>query len=381
MTDQRADTIPYSPRIASEQTGSLPAMMKQVVLRSYARGNPQPADFSVETVPLPQPGPSEVLLQTLWLSLDPLIRFAIDEVRLTGATHLKPGDVMYGGTVSRIIASNHPDYAVGETVEGRTGWREYAAVDPIKADPVKGPLRKIDPAAAPISTALGALGMPGQTAHACMIGIGRVRAGETVLISAAAGAVGTIAGQIGKILGARVIGTAGGPGKCAAVTALGFDACVDYKSNDFAAQLKLACPEGVNVYVDNVGGEVMLTVLPLLEYGARMPVCGYIAYYGLGMEGPGPDRLPGFMRTIMSKGLEVRGFGGSMVGGQAALDDLARWIQEGQIRYPETVVEGLEAAPPAFAGIFSGNANIGKLLVRVAPEAPENSGWGDETVE
>jgi NADPH-dependent curcumin reductase len=193
-----------------------------------------------------------------------------------------------------------------------------------------------------------------------------VQAGETVVISAAAGAVGTIAGQIGKLLGARVVGIAGGADKCAAVTGLGFDACVDYKAGDFREQLKAACPGGVDVYVDNVGGAVMLAVLPLLKYGARMPVCGYIAYYGMGMEGPGPDRLPGFMRTIMAKGLEVRGFGGAMVGGQRALDDLAQWLREGRIRSPETVVEGLENAPAAFAGIFSGNANVGKLLVKVA---------------
>jgi len=307
-----------------------------------------------------------VLLRTLWLSLDPLIRLAIDEVRLTGATHLKPGDVMYGGTVSEVIASHHPGYAVGDIVEGRTGWREYAALDPLKADPVKGALRKVDPALAPVSTSLGVLGMPGQTANACIVGIGRVQAGETVVISAAAGVVGTIAGQIGKLLAARVVGIAGGADKWAAVRDLGFDACVDYKAADFREQLKAACPEGVHVYVDNVGGEVMLAVLPLLRYGARMPVCGYIAYYGVGMEGPGPDRLPGFMRTIMSKGLEIRGFGGSLVGGQQALEDLARWLREGKLRSPETVVEGLENAPAAFAGIFAGNANVGKLLVKVA---------------
>lgn len=354
--------------VARSQSGKTPAgQMRQVVLKSYARGNPRADDFAVETAPIPTPGEGEVLLRTLWLSLDPLIRFAIDEVRLTGATHLKPGDVMYGGTVSEVVASNHPDYTSGDIVEGRTGWREYAALDPIKADPVKGPLRRIDPALAPVSTALGVLGMPGQTAHACMIGIGRVQAGETVVISAAAGAVGTIAGQIGKILGARVVGIAGGRDKCAAVVELGFDACVDYKASDFRDQLKAACPDGIHVYVDNVGGEVMLAVLPLLKYGARMPVCGYIAYYGIGLEGPGPDRLPGFMRTIMSKGLEIRGFGGSMVGGQTAIEDLARWLGEGRLQAPEAVVDGLENAPEAFAGIFSGNGNVGKLLVRIAP--------------
>jgi NADPH-dependent curcumin reductase CurA len=228
------------------------------------------------------------------------------------------------------------------------------------------PLRKLDAAIAPASTALGALGMPGRTAHAAMITIGRVQAGETVVISAAAGAVGSTAGQIGRILGARVVGIAGGPEKCRGLVELGFDACVDYRADDFAASLAAACPGGIHVYVESVGGEVTRTVLPLLKYGARMPVCGYIAYYGVGMEGPGPDRLPGFMRMIMSRGLEVRGFASAMIPGNAALDELARWVREGKLRCPESVVQGLAAAPAAFAGVFRGNPHIGKLLVKVA---------------
>lgn len=339
--------------------------MKQVVLASYASGNPKPSDFRVEDAPIPQPGEDEVLLRTLWLGLDPLIRFAIDEKRLSGVTQVRPGEVMYGPTVSAVVASNHPGYAVGDLVEDRTGWREYAVVAPDKAD-WRGPPRKLDPALAPVSTALGALGMPGKTAHACVIGIGRVAAGETVVISAAAGAVGSLAGQIARIRGARVVGIAGGPDKCRGLLDLGFDAAADYKAPDFAEQLAKALPEGADVFIDNVGGDVMLAVLPHLKRGARMPVCGFIAYYGMGMEGPGPDKLPGFFRTIMSKGLEIKGFGGFLVGGQQALDDIAGWIAEGRIRCPESVVEGLEAAPEAFAGVFSGNSHLGKLLVKVS---------------
>lgn len=342
-------------------------MMRQVVLASHAKGNPAEANFRVEEVPVPVPGAGEVLVKNLWLSLDPLIRFAMDEVRITGAAHLSIGDVMYGGAVSQIVASNHPDYAVGNYVEGRTGWREYAALDPLKTDPVRGALRKLDPALAPLETALGVLGMPGQTAHACMIGIGRVAAGETVVISAAGGAVGTIAGQIGKLKVARVVGIAGGPAKCAAVRALGFDACVDYQAADFAEQLKAAVPGGIDVYVDNVGGDVTLAVMPLLKYRARMPVCGFIAYYGLGMEGPGPDHLPGFFRMIMSKGLELRGFGGQFIAGDAAIAELAGWQAEGRITYPVTVVDGLDKAAAAFCESFTtGNSHIGKVLVRIA---------------
>jgi NADPH-dependent curcumin reductase CurA len=335
--------------------------MRQIVLRSHPVGLPASTDFAVEQVAIPNPGAGEVLLRTVWLSLDPMVRFALDPKPLTGPNRVQIGEPVYGGTVSQVVRSNISDLSAGEYVEGRTGWREYAAVDPKKV-----PLRKIDPAMGPLSTALGVLGMPGQTAHACMVGIGRVAAGETVVISAAAGAVGSLAGQIGKILGARVVGIAGGDDKCAAVRELGFDDCIDYKAPDYPDRLAAACSQGIDVYVENVGGAVTAAVLPLLKYRARMPVCGFIAYYGIGLEGPGPDRLPGFMRTIMSKGLEVRGFGGAMVGGKAALEQLGAWLSAGRIRHPETIVEGLESAPAAFAGIFAGNRNIGKLLIRVA---------------
>jgi NADPH-dependent curcumin reductase CurA len=338
--------------------------MKQVVLRTRPAGNPRPQDFALESVAVPAAGPGELLLETLWLSLDPLIRFTLDEKPLTGPNHVRIGEPIYGGTVSRVVQSNDPRFVVGDFVEGRTGWREYAVVDAAKL-----PLRKVDPTAAPLSTALGVLGMPGQTAHACMIEIGRVQTGETAVISAAGGAVGTIAGQIGKMLGARVVGIAGGPGKCAAVEAIGFDACVDYKAPDFVERLAAACPNRINLYVDNVGGHVTQTVMPLLAHRARMPVCGFISYYGVGMEGPGPDRLPGFLRLVMSRMLEVRGFGGALTGGQAALDDLTHWLHNGAIRNVETVVDGLENAPAAFAATFEGgNDHLGKVIVRVRDE-------------
>jgi NADPH-dependent curcumin reductase len=337
--------------------------MKQVVLRAHPQGQPRAEDFVVETVDVPHPGPNQVLLKTLWLALDPLIRFALDETPMTGPHRVRLGEPVYGGTVSQVVSTNHPHFSIGEFVEGRTGWREYATVDPTTT-----PLRKLDPTLAPLSTALGVVGMPGQTAHACMINIGRVAAGETVVISAAGGAVGSTAGQIGKILGAKVIGIAGGATKCRAVEALGFDACVDYRAPDFSSRLAAACEGGVDVYVENVGGLVTEAVLPLFKYRARMPVCGFIAYYGIGKEGPGPDRLPGFMRTVMSKGLEVRGFGGAMTAGPEALKQLATWVNEGRLRHPETIVDGIESAPQAFAGVFGANDYVGKLLVRVSQQ-------------
>lgn len=338
--------------------------MKQVVLASHPRGHPQPSDFRLEHAPIPQPGAREILLRTLWLALDPLIRFALDETPISGTTHVKPGEVLYGPTVSQVVASRHPDYAPGDIVEGRTGWREYAVVAPDAAD-YRGPPRKIDPALAPVQTALGALGMPGQTAYAGMIEIGRVQPGETVAISAAAGAVGSVAGQIGTLMGARVVGIAGGPEKCRALLELGFDAAADYKAPDFAERLAAACPDGIDLYFDNTGGDVTLEVMRQLKRGGRMAVCGFIAYYGTGMEGPGPDRLPGFFRLINAKQLEIRGFAGMMASPEA-LPRIAQWYSEGRIVAPEALVEGLEAAPEAFARVFSGNSFVGKLLVKVS---------------
>jgi NADPH-dependent curcumin reductase CurA len=343
--------------------------MIQVVLRSYPEGAPATDDFEVQTTTIPTAGEDEVLLRTLWLAVDPLIRFALDEKLLTGISKVALGDVVYGPTVSEVTVSNSPEFAVGDIVEGRTGWREYAAVKPKTS-----PLRKLDRSIAPVSTALGVLGMPGQTAYAAMITVGRVKAGETVVISAAAGAVGSTAGQIGKILGAHVVGIAGGPEKCAALRQLGFDACVDYKAPDFAKKLAEACPNGVHVYIENVGGMVTRTVLPLMKYGARMPVVGYIAYYGVGMEGPGPDQLPGFMRMIMSKGMEVRGFAGVLLGSDAALGNLFAWVRDGRLRCAEAVVEGLAAAPAAFSSVFRGNPYVGKLLVKVAEPSTGRAG-------
>ncbi len=341
--------------------------MKQVVLAAYARGNPKASDFRIENVAVPVPGDREILLRVLYIAVDPLIRFSLDETTLTGATRMALNTVMVGPTVAQVAASNHPDYTAGDFVEGRTGWSEYAIVAPDKSD-YRGPPRKIDASLAPVSTALGALGGPGQTAYEGVVNTGRLKAGETMVISAAAGAVGSIAGQIGKVLGARVVGIAGGAEKVRGLLDLGFDAAVDYKAPDFAEQLKAALPEGADVYFENVGGAVTLAVMPLLKRGARMPVCGYIAYYGVGMEGPGPDHLPGFYRHIMNKGLEIKSFAG-MLAGQKGLQDIAAWIKEGKIRFAESIVEGIDAAPEAFASVFSGHAHVGKLLIKVGDPA------------
>ncbi|MET1757012.1 NADP-dependent oxidoreductase [Novosphingobium sp. RD2P27] len=340
--------------------------MKQVVLASYAKGHPKASDFRIEDVPVPVVGEGELLLKTIYIAVDPLIRFSLDETVLSGTARMELGAPLIGPTVSQVVASNHAGYAAGDFVEGRTGWAEYTVVAPDKSD-YRGPPRKLDPALAPVSTALGALGGPGQTAYEGVVNVGRLKAGETIVISAAAGAVGSMAGQIAKELGARAVGIAGGAAKCQGLLDLGFDAVADYKAPDFADQLKAALPEGAEVYFENVGGEVTLQVLPLLKRGARMPMCGFIAYYGVGMEGPGPDHLPGFYRQIMAKGLEIKGFAG-IFAGQKGLDDIAGWMKEGKITFAESFVDGIEAAPEAFASVFSGHSHLGKLLVRVAAE-------------
>ena len=216
-----------------------------------------------------------------------------------------------------------------------------------------------------MQTALGALGMPGQTAHVGMIATGRVKAGDTGGDLRRGGCGRQPCRADRQMFGARVVGIAGGADKCAALLDLGFDAVADYKAQDFALQLRAAAPGGIDLYFDNVGGELSITVMQQMNRGARMAVCGFIAYHGVGMEGPGPDLLPGFYRLINSKALEIKGFA-SMGAGQQPIDDLAKWMREGRITFPEAVVEGIEAAPAAFASVFAGNSFVGKLLVKVS---------------
>jgi NADPH-dependent curcumin reductase CurA len=271
------------------------------------------------------------------------------------------GEVMEGGAVSEVVASNLSGFAAGDIVVGRTGWQTFALSDG------KG-LQKVDPRLAPIQTALGVLGMPGMTAYCGLLEIGKPAAGETVVVAAASGAVGSVVGQIAKIKGARAVGIAGGPEKCCyVVEELGFDACVDHRASDLPARLAAACPKGIDVYFENVGGAVFEEVFPLLNPFARIPVCGLIAHYNATSASPGPILLPHMMRAILTKRLTIRGF---IVFDFAAQEadfrrDVAHWIGEGRIKWREDVVEGLDQAPRAFIGMLRGE-NFGKLLVRVA---------------
>ncbi|MES5048179.1 NADP-dependent oxidoreductase [Rhizobium nepotum] len=336
---------------------------RRILLASRPDGAPSPENFRIETVPLPEPSEGEVLLRILYLSLDPYMRGRMSAAK-SYAKPVEIGQVMEGGTVAEVIRSRHPGFSEGDIVLSHSGWQSYAVSDGSN-------LRKLDPSQAPITTALGVLGMPGFTAYSGLLTIGQPKPGETVVVAAASGAVGSVVGQIAKIKGARAVGIAGGSDKCAFVRdQLGFDAVVDHRAPDFAAQLAAACPKGVDVYFENVGGKVWDAVFPLLNNFARIPVCGLIAQYNHGAdEFPGPDRLPVLMRTILSKSLLIRGFIQREFVDQRQdfYRDVSQWLASGSLRYREDVVDGLDSAPVAFAGLLEGR-NFGKLIVRVATE-------------
>lgn len=331
----------------------------RIVLAARPQGRPKPGDFRIESVAIAEPGEGELLLQILYLSLDPYMRGRMNAAR----SYAKPVEidgVMEGGTVARVVRSRHAGFAEGDIVLSHSGWQGFALSDGVG-------LRKLDPAVAPITTALGVLGMPGFTAYAGLLTIGQPKAGETVVVAAASGAVGSAVGQIARIKGARAVGIAGGADKCAFVRQeLGFDAVVDHRADDFAEQLKAACPDGIDVYFENVGGPVWDAVFPLLNEFARVPVCGLIAQYNT-IAASGTDRLPTLMQQVLHRSLTIRGFIQREFVDQrpAFYREMAGWIASGQVRYREDIADGLVNAPRAFLGLLDGK-NFGKLIVRVA---------------
>jgi len=334
---------------------------KRIVLASRPVGEPKPSDFRIEEYPVPAPGDGQLLLRTIWLSLDPYMRGRMSDAA-SYAAPVQIGEVMEGGTVSEVIASNNAAFKKGDVVLSRAGWQTHALSDG------RG-LTKIDPQIAPISTAVGVLGMPGMTAYTGLLEIGRPQPGETVVVAAASGAVGSAVGQIAKIKGARAIGIAGGKEKCDYVKSeLGFDECLDHRDPDLAARLKDACPKGIDVYFENVGGAVFDAVFPLLNNFARVPVCGLIAHYN-DTETKPPKWASSLMRATLTRRLTFRGFIVTDFAGRQAdfLRDMAQWVREGKVKYKEFVTEGLDRAPGAFMGLLKG-ANFGKQLVRVAPD-------------
>jgi NADPH-dependent curcumin reductase CurA len=334
---------------------------KRIALASRPIGEPKPSDFRVEEYTVPAPGEGEVLLRTIWLSLDPYMRGRMSDAA-SYAAPVQIGEVMEGGTVSEVIASNNAAFKKGDIVLSRAGWQTHALSDG------RG-LSKIDPQLAPISTAVGVLGMPGMTAYTGLLEIGKPQPGETVVVAAGSGAVGSAVGQIAKIMGARAIGIAGGKEKCDYVkNELGFDNCLDHRDPDLGARLKDVCPNGIDVYFENVGGAVFDAVFPLLNNFARVPVCGLIAHYN-DAEAKPPKWAPRFMFAILTKRLTFRGFIVSDFAARHAdfLRDMSQWVREGKVKYKEFVTEGLDRAPGAFIGLLKG-ANFGKQLVRVGPD-------------
>jgi NADPH-dependent curcumin reductase len=334
---------------------------RRIVLAARPHGAPTPRDFRVDTAPIPTPGEGQVLLRTLFLSLDPYMREVMNEIAPHYAKSVPLGAPMVGGTVNRVIASNHPKFRVGDVVLGNAGWQDYAVSDGRDLTPL-GEM-------AQPSLALGGLGMPAFTAYVGLFDIGQPKPGETVVVAAATGAVGAIVGQLAKLTGARVIGIASGADKCRyAVEELGFDVCLDRRDPQLAASLAAACPKGIDVYFENVGGAVFDAVLPLLNVGARIPVCGVIAHYNEDAPPAGPDRLAGTMKTLLQKRIRMQGFiildhyGPRF---DTFLREMSGWIREGRVKLREHVIDGLENAPAAFIGLLEGQ-NFGKLVVRVA---------------
>lgn len=334
---------------------------RRIVLNSRPQGAPTAADFRVEREPVPNPAPGQILLRTLYLSLDPYMRGRMSE----GPSYAAPvaiGDVMVGGTVSRVEASRHGDFKVGDLVLGYEGWQDYALSGG------QGLTALLHGDSHP-SRALGVLGMPGFTAYMGLLDIGRPLAGEVVVVAAASGAVGSAVGQIAGIKGCRVVGIAGGEEKCRyVVEELGFDACVDHHTDVLAADLAAACPQGIDVYFENVGGAVFDAVLPLLNAKARVPVCGLIAAYNDTALPPGPDRLGLLVGTLLRKRIRMQGF--------IVFDDygprwpefageMGAWVDDKRVKDREDIVFGLENAPEAFIGLLQGR-NFGKLVIQLA---------------
>lgn len=328
---------------------------RQILLKSRPEGAANADNFELVESAVSEPGPGQVLRRTLWLSVDPYMRGRMSEAK-SYADPAKLGEPMVGATVSQVIASNNPRFAAGDFVLGYDGWQSHAI------DNGKG-LRGLDPSQAPISYALGVLGMPGLTAYVALLDIGQPKSGETVVVSAAAGAVGSIAGQIAKLKGCRVVGTAGTDEKCAFVTNdLGFDACINYKTADLDKALREACPDGIDVYVDNVGGAMFEAVLGQLNVAARIPLVGMISQYSDKEPARGPSLRPILVSRATLRGMIVSDHAHRT---PDFLRDMADWLRAGKIHYREDIVDGLENAVSAFLGLFEGE-NVGKRIVKVA---------------
>ena len=326
----------------------------RVLLASRPTGWVSEDNFRVETVPVPQPRDGEVLVKNAFLSLDPYMRGRMNEGKSYAAKQ-EIGEVMIGGTVGEVVESRHPKFAKGDQVLGMLGWQQYGVSDG------KG-LNKVDASRVPLSAYLGVLGMPGVTAWVGLLDICQPKASETVVVSAASGAVGSVVGQIAKLKGCRAVGIAGGKAKCDYVVKdLGFDACVDYKAGKLNDDLKAALPDGIDCYFENVGGEILDAVLRRMNAFSRIAVCGLISQYNA-TEPYGVKTI----QSILTNRIRMQGFivSDRMELWPKALPELVGWVAGGKIKYRETIAQGLENAPKAFIGLLKGE-NLGKQLVKL----------------
>ncbi|MGR2869994.1 NADP-dependent oxidoreductase [Vibrio vulnificus] len=332
---------------------------RQIVLASRPVGAPTAENFALTQSDIPTPAQGEILLRSVYLSLDPYMRGRMSDAK-SYAEPVAIDEVMVGGTVCQVEASNHAEFEVGEWVLAYTGWQDYALSNG------EG-LIKLGKQPSHPSYALGVMGMPGFTAYMGLLDIGQPKEGDTLVVAAATGAVGSMVGQIGKLKGCRVIGIAGGEEKCQfAKETLGFDECIDHKAADFAEQLAKACHNGIDIYFENVGGKVFDAVMPLLNTGARIPLCGLISQYNATSLPEGPDRMSMLMAQLLIKRIKMQGFiifddYGHRYGEFAA--DMSQWLAQGKIHYREHLVQGLENAPDAFIGLLEGK-NFGKMVVQ-----------------
>ena len=332
---------------------------RQILLANRPVGMPKASDFLLNETSIPTPVDGQVLCETLYLSLDPYMRGRMSPSK-SYAKPVEINEVMTGGTVGKVIESKDPNLKAGDIVFGYGGWQDYWVHN-------GKTLKNVNPDIAPISTATGVLGMPGVTAYTGLLNIGKPKKGETVVVASACGPVGSVVGQIAKFKGARSVGIAGSKEKCKYATdKFQFDHCLNHKSSEFSEELKQVCPEGIDVYFENVGGKVLDSVLPLLNDFARIPVCGIISAYNSTELPSGPNLIPSLMRSILVKRLTFRGFIVWDFANQEkeALQQLAKWIKQGKLHYLEDIVDGLENAPESFIGLFDGK-NFGKLVVRV----------------
>ncbi|PSB40075.1 NADP-dependent oxidoreductase [filamentous cyanobacterium Phorm 46] len=333
------------------------SMNQQILLKSYPTGEPKESNFAVVETAIPEPGKGEILSSTIYLSLDPYMRGRMSD-RASYTTPAKLGEVMVGSTVSQVVKSNNPQFSAGDFVLGYGGWQDYAIAQ-------AETLTKLDPNQVPISYALGITGMPGMTAYFALLDIGKPKAGETIVVSAASGAVGAVVGQIAKIKDCRAVGIVGSDEKCDyVVNQLGFDACINRKTQDLNSALKAACPNGIDIYVDHTAGPILEAVLQQINLGARIPLVGLISQYNAETPPPGPNLMPLLVKRALIKGFLV---GDYQQRHEEFINDMSQWLQAGKLKYREDIVKGLENAPHAFIGLLQGE-NFGKLIVQVSDD-------------